>query len=379
MVGMAIAVFLTAAAVTFASHETRLLGISNDRIEMMQSSRAALDLLASEIRQAGIGVGYERSGDFIGTAGNASNGALMLGQATNADFTIGGTAFGARTIALEAGTLVGGFTGTPHNVITHDIGIRQATGTYATIANYTTAGTGELCDAPNLNFEPAGELVVLRSEDMLAATTVVMNSGGPTPCTWGACDGGCRSFTWALPAQAAFRWSNFPNAPNVNFTGGEIAGGFKTVVWFVVPSVTTPGKAQLNRVVYDVQNGAPAGPISPAMGSLVATDIEAMRVEAWEWVPVNPPLGMAIGWNRVDINNLSNQPNRLRVDIELVVRARVPGERRFLPVNLRIPSGTPAGCVPNIACPGPPVDLIERRVLRTSVEIKNSGRMQPQN
>src|SRR5436190_23826782 len=57
MVGVFIALFLTAAAVAFASHETKLLGYSNDQIDLEQSGRAAIDLLSQDIRMAGSGVG----------------------------------------------------------------------------------------------------------------------------------------------------------------------------------------------------------------------------------------------------------------------------------------------------------------------------------
>src|SRR5574339_630921 len=66
MIGVAIALFLTAAAVTFVRHETRLMGVSQDRIDMLQGGRAAIDLIGLDVQQAGQGIGYDEAGNFQG-------------------------------------------------------------------------------------------------------------------------------------------------------------------------------------------------------------------------------------------------------------------------------------------------------------------------
>ena len=66
LVGVFIAIFLTAAAVAFAAHETRLMGVSQARLEASSAGRAALDLLADDLAMAGAGVGHFENGDFAG-------------------------------------------------------------------------------------------------------------------------------------------------------------------------------------------------------------------------------------------------------------------------------------------------------------------------
>jgi hypothetical protein len=60
---------------------------------------------------------------------------------------------------------------------------------------------------------------------------------------------------------------------------------------------------------------------------------------------------------------------RVRIDIELVLRADEVADKTFPQVQALLPPGGP------VAFPQNPRDRIERRVFRATVELRNAGRI----
>ena len=368
MVGFTIAILLTLAAVSFAAHETRLMGISRERLDLAQATRAAIDLLAEDLKQAGTGIGYQANGTFAG---------LMLDR-----FTINGLSFnengpgvtpfnppigaqgpGVRTdLTLEFAGRNGSTFGSFDSIAT-DIGIITANGSYATIVEYDApagggVARGSFCENAETNFRN-GEVVVLRSQSSLDGFSGVMTPGVSGPCNAGnghGCLGGvCTPFD--LAPDAFFQTD--PNVQNRSFLGGEISGGLKTIVWFSLDNGPT---ASLRRAVFDDRTGCAIK--DGTCGGLVVDNVEAFVAQAWTF-------SEAVGqWTNAGQEDIANN-DRIRVDVELVVRSRKSATRQTTPVALNL-LPPPNDCVPAGAC-NVAQDWGQRRVIRTSIEIKNSG------
>lgn len=362
MVGVAIALFLTTAAIAFTVHETRLMGISRENLELSQTGRAALDLLTRDLAAAGAGVGYQTDGVF---------GGLRLDT-----FVIDGVTFNPAGVAVPVGSsgiagagadlalvTVGlhGSTGVGYVNRTQDIGVVFADGAYATISDYNAAGSGWHClgtAATPITFR-TGEIAIMRSEDGSLARTVQLGAPGVPGCSaYATCAQGCRAFTFVPAAPGWF--ASDPTADNATYVGGELQGGLKQVVWFVAAA---NGAGTLRRAVFD--GAATCAARDNTCGMAAADFVEHLGVQVWTW-DVN-----AGGWQsagQVPINT----PNRVRVDLELVVRARTSGARAASPVELRL---LPGACVPVGDCVADR-DFGVRQAFRTSVEVKNSGFLQ---
>lgn len=57
MVGMVISLFILAAAFTFAGHQIRLTEFTAGEVDRDRMGRLALELMAEDLRNAGLGVG----------------------------------------------------------------------------------------------------------------------------------------------------------------------------------------------------------------------------------------------------------------------------------------------------------------------------------
>lgn len=392
MVAVGIAIFLTMAAVAFARHETKLMGISTDRLEMQQSARAALDMLADDIGQAGAGVGY---GNVSGNYGAATD--LLPGKDSFAGLRIDNFCVesvdgaGGRVCFNQDGTPIGypgaadaSLAGTdlslqtsdintgapkilnPYTLRTVDIGILSATGSYSTIADFSFGGTAQYCNDADISFRD-GELALIRNDVGDAARAILVQGPSASPCTYGQCLGGCTTFTVGTPAAVFYQ--NDASAATANFVAGELHGGLHTTVWFVDdsdPSYDT-GIGVLRRAWFDDVRGCTAR--DSTCGDEVMPYIDTLQATIWEWDQagqtwVNSGQGM--------VRDRTGQRHRLRVDLELVVRARADSRTPRDTLQLRL---APL-CVPNLgSCPGSKVDFTERQAYRTSIEVKNSGYM----
>ncbi|MFO0725476.1 MAG: prepilin-type N-terminal cleavage/methylation domain-containing protein [Myxococcota bacterium] len=323
MVGSAIGSIITLAAVAFVSHQTKLMGVTNEHVEMTQAGHFSFDLLRADLRIAGAGIGYNEAGSFAG---------LEVGS-----FARGGAQFSSNNRRLSSGS-------------TDDLGLVLATGGQVTIAAFNAAGSAQFCSGSKIK---AGESVILRSEDGLSARSIQVLSIAPGSCSQDACTTGCDNVTWG-PDPAAI-YSSGPSALDASYLGGTATGMLERVTWFVEDS--DPDHPKLRRVVGD------CAALDASCGEEVADRVESLQLRRYEWT--------SGAW--VDVTNGGAAPtagSRVRVDVELVVRGRVDHEDRIAghePMTLE-----PGACVPNCSAG----DRFVRKTLRTSVEIKNSGRNQ---
>lgn len=376
VVGTFIALFLTVAAMIFASHETKLLGYSTEQVDMQQQARSAIDLLTSDLQMAGAGIGYSPAGVFLGLQTNQFRG----GGAGGIDFNANGS--NATDLTLIAGDPLGGSErGAAYTLPTHDLGIVAADGTYATLAQHSGLA-GEFCD-PNNTFSTDQQLVVMRSEEGLTAQSILFTAAGVAgACTFGQCapvvngvGSGCRAFTLADDPNDLF--STDASAAAMSYTGGEVLTGFKQIVWFVNENpAPDENRATLRRMVFD---GTRTCTDRATCGDEQSANIETLQYQVWRFnTTLAPPQWQAVAPGPI-ARDASGVDFRLRVDMELVVRARVSDGRRHDPVRLRladacVPDTTPCGAPPTAPAAGSG-DNIPRRAHRWTVEIRNSGRM----
>lgn len=364
LVGMFIALTLTSAAVAFALHETRLMGASRDKLAISQTTHAALDLIAEDVAQAGTGIGYDAAGNFAG---------LMLGT-----FTVGGCTYNPAPNTLTL-TEVGeqNVAGPTYELPITDLGIRYANGNYASIADYdTTSGSGQHCQDLDFNdvwFAP-DELVVLRSEYALDAHTALINSAAREGSTvFAACrEDECnnvanRCVDFQFRFESSPSWRSDPSAATREYRRGEIQGGYREVVWYVEPAADLAHSiGSIRRAVFTT--GRPPSSCANRVGSgvEVATYVETFLIQPYTFNELN---GVWERWTGV--GPIDNE-RRIRVDMELVVRSESPALAPQLDPVLRLSS--PVACVPRGTC-GASTDYGRRYVFRTSVHVKNSGRV----
>jgi prepilin-type N-terminal cleavage/methylation domain-containing protein len=327
LVGTTVGLIVSLGAVVFLSHQAQAHGVAQGTLELQQSSRHALARLAEDIRLAGTGVGTDEAGVFRGVD-------------LPPTFARGGATFRTNEFVLPTGNT------------TDDLGLLRAAAGATTLAAYSSGGTAELCG--NHGFR-VGDLLVLRSEDGLSGRSVVL--GGVTPnvaCSVGQCVDGCDAITFSPEATPTF--SSGPSAADAEYTGGTAYGRVERVTWFVdAADPARPGIGRLRRAVGD------CAARDRTCGELVADFVESLQVRRYEW--------RAGAW--FDITDVAAGPTpgaRVRVDLELTLRSRVAASReRPNPVRLELEGGR---CVP-ATCQ---TDGFARRVLRTSLEIKNTGR-----
>lgn len=319
---------LTLAAVGAASHQTRALGLTNADLELAQASRAGLDRMKVDLRLAGAGVGYLSNGEFAG---------LQLGS-----FTRGGASFNSRNNLLEGD-------GTAYTTVTDDIGIVTANGEYATIANWSANGTGQLCRGTEIK---GGDIVLVRSEDGLSARTVLITGTQTGLCELGDCKAGCDDFTW----QPDDRFTSGDEAANASYSGGEAASGFTQITWFVETSDPNRLGGRLRRVVGNCELR------DHNCGEVMLDNVESLQFRVYQ--------RNREGWtDRTGGEARIESRDRIRVDVEMFVRSRA--QVADTPQHGKAASLEPQLCFP--ACGT--TDGFLRRVVRTSVEIKNSGRV----
>lgn len=330
MISMVVGLFVLAAAVAVTTDHGRILGRTTTRLEMHQSGRLAIELLSQDLRHAGIGVGYRPDGSFAG---------LVRGN-----FVVpGGAAFvgNDRQITLASGTL-----------LTDDIGIRQASGAMRTIAAFSGA-SAEICAGAAFS---EGDVVVLMTRAGLHARTVSIGPLNGSACSRGACVSGCESFSFVADSS----YVSDAAALNADYAEGEVTGDYRHVVWFVSPDAQ--GIGRLQRAEVTATNVCSAADIT--CGGTVAQGVESLQIAVWQWDTVNG------AWvERTTAGQISSR-DRIRVDLELVVRGARPDDLGV--GNSSVQMELNSQCVP---APCGTTDKIRRWATRSSVEIRNSGRM----
>ncbi len=343
-IAMAVGAFIIAAAFAFVTHQTRLFEFTRSELDRDRTGRLALDLLVEDLRLAGLGVGYDGSGNFAG---------LMLGS-----FTVQGGATFSNDYAIQVAyganpnNLVGQYT-----ITSDDIGIRFANGAWRSIPQYFGT-SGQVCSGSGFQ---ANDIVLLLAEDGFTAKTVKLTSIAPAGgCSFGTCVNGCDDFTFTADAS----YASSSGALTASYVGGEMGGAYKTVVWFVDTTGADSGSADLRRAEVTAQS--PCAARDQTCGQRVAYDVESVQMAVLQWDPTTS------AWVDQTAAQAITDRRRVRLDLEMVVRTRSSEARVQDPIQLQLE--------PTICAPAPcgARDQIGRRALRTSVEVRNSGRMQLQ-
>ncbi len=314
-------------AVRVSTDHQRILGRTTARVEMGQAGRMALELLAHDLRPAGVGVGYQPDGTFSG---------LAFGS-----FSVpGGAVFTSNDlpITLEDGSIV-----------TDDLGVLSAVGDVRTVADW----------APNVAQTCAGgayaanDVVALFSREGLFARSARVLNVATSPCTSGSCLAGCNYIT--LADDATFASDN--EARVADYEGGEMFGDLRYVVWFVIPG---EGRGQLRRA--EVTSQSPCQARDAGCGVVVAEGVESLQIAFWQWDPET------LNWSQA-VDAIRDR-RRLRADVELLVRGAPD------PMNVTHEAGAlelaPGRCMPESCGRG----SAPRWVVRGSVELRNSGRLE---
>lgn len=329
LVSMALGVFVLVAAVTVAADHGRILGRTTGRLDMYQSARATAELIARDLRQAGVGVGYRPDGTFAGLS--RGNFAVPGGATFTAD---------DGPLALEWG-----------QGVTDDLGVRLARGEARTVADFDAAQM-QVCAGSGL---AAGQVASLSSREGLHVKSILVGSVSNAVCGNGVCLNGCERVTFTDDAT----YVSDPGALGASYAEGGVIGGLAHVVWFVVSG---DGRGELRRV--SATAASPCASRESGCGEVVARDVETLQVALWQWDED------ARAWvDRTGAPGIDDR-RRIRVDLELVVRG--PADDRGQaqsPVTLAL---APGRCVPH-PCGGG--DRAPRWTFRTSVDVRNAGRM----
>ena len=298
-----------------------------------QRLRETLELLAQDVRNAGVGVGYDPNGVF---------GGFLTGGFS----TAGGASFSANERSMA--TLDGA-------VLTDDLGIRRAEGERRTIL-FLESGAGVICAGQTFT---ANELVIVTARNGRAARTIRILGATPGACQRGSCTNGCQLVSWAFdPTYAADSSSNVRS-----FAAGDLYQKYETVVWFVATDNT--GFPALRRASGDILDTCSS--VSEACGAEVAEGVEFLQFAVFRLDTLTHQ------WVQVQHDQPIQTLERLRIDLELVVRARSdPGVGRAHVVRSEL---SPGLCVPE-HCGSDQTDRVPRIALRTSVEVRNAGRLQ---
>jgi prepilin-type N-terminal cleavage/methylation domain-containing protein len=326
LVSLAIGAFVAAAAVTFAGDQIRLLDRTDSQLGTQQEGRAVIDLVATELRAAGLGVGYTVDGRFAG---------LRRG-----DFSVQGGA-----VFRSNGGQVDGRA-------TDDLGLRFTIGDVRTISNYTRGVSGQVCAGGDF---AADDLVLLMSRNGRTAHTARLGSINPDVCQGTQCAGGCETFTFAFEEG----YETGTDALTATYREGELFGDYREVVYFVANDANE--RSHLRRA--EISAAQPCASREDACGVVVGQQVEALQVRVWLFDEVTG------GWLDVTGRSAINEVGPVRVDLELVARS---DEAKTNQVAIRSALDSSA-CYP---APCGASDAIPREVFRTSVDVRNAGRMQ---
>lgn len=335
MVSLLIGAFIIAATLTFTTEQVRLLDFTDDRIGLQQEGRALLDLMAADIRQAGLGVGYRSDGRFAG---------LRRGT-----FSVAGGA----TFFADDGTVPGPTGPVP----TDDLGLRFVRGEVRTITMYN-ATEGQVCSGGKFR---NGDLVLMMTRDGLHAQTAKITGLTGDACRRSFCVDGCETFQFDLDPT----YVSSPDAAVARYQDGELFGGFEEVVYFV-DFDSRMNANTLRRAV--VTTDSPCSARDETCGARMARGVDAMHVRVWM---LNEATQV---WDDVTSAPSIDESAPLRVDLEIVMRGEADIRTSYkAPAVLALAPGT---CIPG-PC-GADGDNHHRDVLRTSVELRNAGKMRIQ-
>lgn len=348
MVGLTIGLLLTTAAVAFVRSESKLMGVTEDRLEMVQASRVVLNLIASDVRASGLGL-RPVNDEFPG---------LLTGA-----FTVGGVNFGGGVnLNLEQADADGVGAFTQYNVPTQDLGVRLADGEQATIVAFTGRGSGAgtmtICDHPGLALRN-GEIVMLQDLTTVSTWAVELSNVAAAAVCAADCRNGCIPLAWQEPVDAAHQYEGNAGAAQ-EYRLGQLFASYKTVTWFIVPDDDRADRGVLRRMTWDDTQPSCAARDNTC-GALVARNAEALYYRVYQFTP-------DAGWAEVPAGTGPDADARVRVDLELLMRAEEAADQTFRQVTAQLAPGGPTTFPPAAR------DRIERQVFRATVELRNAGR-----
>lgn len=330
-ISLGVGATIAAAAMVLTSDFGRFHHRQVGHLSLGHRLRSAAELLAADIRNAGVGVGYTPSGRFGGLVGGP--------------FTApGGATFepAGRDVETPDGT-----------VRTDDLVLRRAIGARRTILGLDP-GSVEICRGLSL---AAGDRVVASARTGLSARTLRVQGAVEAACTLGRCMDGCTTVSFSDDPS----YVSDPSALTRTFRGGDLFTDFQVVAWFV--ATDDDGEAALRRAELEaLETCATAG---SSCGGEVAGGIETLQIR---WARFDEGLS---SWVELDPSQPVETFDRLRVDLELLGRARGdPKVGKTQPVVSQLEPGL---CLP-MPC-GAERDSVPRLALRTTVEVRNAGRL----
>lgn len=361
MVAVMVSSVVILAGMTFAQQQIRAYSKSEKIMELNQAGRASLDLLVRDLSNAGSGLGHHESGQFIG---------LDIGAFEPYWIPPGGavpsTALFSTNNKWESswGNVTDADTN-PSKLMptqTDDIGLLMADGEWVTIVAETTPGAAITVCAPSsvknqdrvvMHTADGREAASFQVNPTAAAGTAIAQTTCPTGVTCQAtASNQCEN--WAITPVAAgnpFFFESGPGATSALYDTGWAAGGLRRVVWFVNPNGSNYRSGRLMRLINET---CPSGRATNC-GQMVADNVETVQMRAYRWT--------ATGWTPI-VNPADRDRNcRIKVDVEMVVRGRAQDETGKEGMDLVLHTKNWVA------------DDVVRKVYRTSVEIKNSGRM----
>lgn len=345
LVGISIALFVTAAAVAFASHETQLMGISKERVSTSQQGRAVLDMIARDLAKAGTGVRFNGPffGGFLVDRSNASAPKSIVDDQGR---------FRAGDVALTSAWTTPATAAEGRDVLA----ITMADGDYATVCG-VTASTITYCkpsedadEEPNLSNIHA---VLLSGDGKAMRPVKLVGEAADAACTDQntECEHGETTVNYEAYSTSYPHVEDSGVGPS-NYSGGELAGDVKARVWFV------DDQRNLRVATIDNDPAQQACDGGDSCTGTMATNVDFFGVQVLHWDASS---------NRwvAGLYGLSDTDRRpYRVDVELVLSSGKKADHQTSPVHVAMTdTHIPAGGS----------DGVERFVFRTTVEIKNSG------
>jgi prepilin-type N-terminal cleavage/methylation domain-containing protein len=171
----------------------------------------------------------------------------------------------------------------------------------ATFTFLTGPGFGQVCSGGSYEKD---DIVLFQSEDTFDARAAKILTFTPgMACLSGTCIHGCDSMTWEQDDTYLAGRSSF----GADYEGGEMSGGFTDVVWFEF-------EGNLRRA--EINSTSPCTSRNETCGQVVDFDVDTLQARVLQWD------ASAGAWEDRTVAQSVTDPRRVRVDVEMVVRAR---------------------------------------------------------
>ncbi|MBK6690153.1 MAG: prepilin-type N-terminal cleavage/methylation domain-containing protein [Deltaproteobacteria bacterium] len=357
MVAVGIFVIITAGAFMFAQQQIRTRKQTEYVLDTEQNARVTIDAIRRDLQLAGLGSGYRADGTFSGL----DLGVFGGGQFNSSDFNHGAS-------------------------VSDDLRIRGAYGPARSIATYDAPAPGnfEVCGGafPEWVAPQPNELAVMVDEAYTVSRVIeITNVNVGVGCTDSQClspaaGGLCDRITFINRGDL---FQTDGSALNANYSGGTLFRGFFDALYFVQFAADGPDlfRVDLTRDLAGaiLAVGAPSPcfggrGICAVNGNLMGEGVESVHFRVIEQRPPTFPPPLAVD-NTVAFTAAGgiDNANRIRIDVEVIARSRTQ--------EVEGVSGQVCSSIaPGVCFPAVGTDRFRRRVLSSSVELKNTGHMQ---